>query len=167
MSAQIANLNETLIMIVSFFSPLAKTDIFHSVSSSNDQKNISISYMKHRHTMSLFLPRYRSNTSTDPLFVIYTRHPSSSDALCNPAWWTSTTGWEADLHRPRNEIGWPSLAGGVRTRPCALGVHPGQTGMGSPGRRPFLPGPLSPHPLPHPTSIARQWSECAGRALIQ
>ena len=61
-------------------------------------------------------------------------------------------------------IGWPPFAGGVGTRPSALGADPGQIGMGSPGRRPFPPGPLPPSIL-HP--VALQWHEWAERALIQ
>ena len=45
--------------------------------------------------------------------------------------------WPAQLAQPAQLAGW------VRTTPpgkVQLGVHPGQIGMGSPGRRPFLPG---------------------------
>ena len=51
----------------------------------------------------------------------------------------------------------------MQTRPCAPGVRSGQTGMGLPGRRPFLPRSLSP-PFLHP--IALQWFEWAERVLI-
>ena len=73
-------------------------------------------------------------------------HRPSSYAIW--PWWTSSTGKEADLESTPG-IGWPPLPGGVRTRPCALLVQPGQTFMGSPRRCLFLPGPLA---ILYPTS---------------
>ena len=49
---------------------------------------------------------------------------------------------------PPPGIGRPPLVGGVRNRPSAMGVRSGQTGIGSPGRRPFLPGLLAVSPPP-------------------
>ena len=54
---------------------------------------------------------------------------------------------------PRNSV----AAAGLRGTNQAMitgGTNYGQTGMGSPGRRPFLPGPMAP-PILHP--IALQW----------
>ena len=76
---------------------------------------------------------------------LHTSSPSSN-ALCDPAWWTPSTGQVVDLESPSG-IGWPSLAGGVQTRTSALAVHSGQIGKGSPRRRLFLTGSLPPPPI--------------------
>ena len=44
---------------------------------------------------------------------------------------------------------------GWNRKPSALGVDPDQNGVGSRGRRPFLPGPLSPLPTSHSPAMVR------------
>ena len=44
------------------------------------------------------------------IFIIYTRLPPSPNALRQPAWWTPSTWYKADLNSPLG-IGWPLLAG--------------------------------------------------------
>ena len=105
--------------------------------------------------------RCRCGNAPDPLFVFSTRHPPSPTPLVIRDWWTSSAEQQADLDAP--EIGRPPLVW-VQTRPCALGVHHEQTGMGSQRRRPFLKEPMPP-PILH--IIAMQWSEWTGRTLIQ
>ena len=58
---------------------------------------------------------------------------------------------QTSIDPPPPGIRWPSLAGGVQTRPSALGFHSGQTGLGSPGQCPFLTAslPLSPYATSH------------------
>ena len=81
------------------------------------------------------------------LFALSRRHPPSPNALCHP-------GLVDVVHRLRGRLEGPpppELGGccwpvGLRDRSSAMGVHPGQTGMGSP----YLPGLLSPHPPPYP-----------------
>ena len=90
-----------------------------------------------------------------PLFALSKcpSHPPTPSVT--RAWWTSFTGKEADLEAATGSW-WPPLAAGVRTRPCALGVHTGQTGMVSRGRHPFLSGPLSSpilHPIGSPSEV--------------
>ena len=97
----------------------------------------------------------RGENQRIPLFILSKCHPPSPDALRNP-------GLVNAVHRiigrsriaPRN--GWPPLVGGVGTRPNALEVDPGQNGMGSSGRRPFLSGPIStsPYPTSHTSAMA-------------
>ena len=77
--------------MVNFFSPRAKTDIFTVDRRRTAKKVISFTYMKLRHTMSLYLD-ITATLQPIPLFVLYTRHPPSSNALGDPAWWTSSTG---------------------------------------------------------------------------
>ena len=90
------------------------------------------------------------------LFALSRRHPPSPNALCHP-------GLVDVVHRlrgrlecpPPPELGdccWPV---GLRDRSSAMGVHPGQTGMGSP----YLPGLLSPHPPPLPYTQCPEWHE--------
>ena len=55
------------------------------------------------------------------------------------------------------------MATAVDRRGWNQAVRPGQNGMGSPGRSPFLTGPLSPHIL---HSIGLQWSEKTERVLM-
>ena len=43
----------------------------------------------------------------------------------------------------------------MQIRPCALGVHSGQTGVGLPGRRPFLPGSLALYPTSRSPAMVR------------
>ena len=51
---------------------------------------------------------------------------------------------------------------GCETDASAVEARPGQTGMGSPGRRTFLPGPLSPPPLPYTLyPELHEWAERA------
>ena len=72
-------------------------------------------------------------------FVLPTRHLTSPNVLC----YTSLVDVVCRVRgRPRvapsNGVIAVALAGGVGTRPRALGDDPGQNCMGSPGRRPFL-----------------------------
>ena len=99
----------------------------------------------------------RVNTSerndTVPLIILSERHPPSPNALCHPGL-VGVVRRVRGRHRVAPELSghrWP-----VGARPCAVGVEPGQNGMGSPGRRPFIPGTLSPPcPTSHSPAMAR------------
>ena len=99
-------------------------------------------------------------TSTDPPFCPPPRHhPQTSFKSSGPGGWRPLgkrkAFGSANWSRPPP----PRLGGGLGTRPRALGVDPGQTGLGAPARRPFLPGPLLPHIL-HTTAL--QWHKYIG-----
>ena len=84
-----------------------------------------------------------------PPFVLPTRHPPSPDASRNP-------GLVDVVHRDRGDLELPvrqlAVAAGWRDASqllFALVAYLLAAVLASPGRRPFLPGPLSP---PYPTS---------------
>ena len=103
---------------------------------------------------------YRNNAPCNgnrSLFLFSSRFTPRSSALWFiRAWWTSSTGYEADLDTSP-EWWWSPLACGVRTKPYALESRPDQIGLVSTARRPFLPGPLSPLSC-IPSPARSEWS---------
>ena len=158
MPAWIRNLVRTLIIVVNFFSPLAKTGIF-SVSSSNGQNIISLTYMKLRRTMPLYLLRYWCNTSTDPSFCpLHTSSPilqrsmwsSLVDAIHRvsgrsrvaPVNWVTVAGrWGANQDMCTEGSLWPDLHGFTRATSTS----------------PRITAP-SPYPTSHSSAIIRMGS---------
>ena len=80
-------------------------------------KNVSFTYMKLPHRMSLYLLRFWRDTLTDPYFCpLHTLSLISQRSM----WSGLVDVVHRVIGRPRVAPRWPSLAGGMQTRPCVL-----------------------------------------------